>query len=482
MPLIKQFLLFLVLLCAVPVSAQDDLWRSASLPPEALKEDLLLLEEIMEESHAGIEKYSTQLDREAFLLQIKENKQPQSLMQCYAAIAGFVDLVHDGHTYVMPSKRAVNYLLSTKRFLPLTVRVNGTTMHVNQNYSDSYQLEEGMEITKINGMSIRAIVSELLPYFTSDGYSLTGKLGGLEGQFWWYYGIHFGTPDTHKITYRTEKGEEEVTVFSIHMNDRISEINEVYSRDDSPEIPVRYEMMDEVGYLRVSSFNGMNLRQFEKSFDAAFDLFNQNAAKHLIIDLRGNGGGREGVENLLMSYLDHNLDMKYNEVEIGCPTSSHYKYLSNPWKRRLEDLVYRTIEFRKNEDGKWLRRNRFQRTFISPDYVYSGRVSILIDNSVFSGASEFAALAKDYVNNCQLVGEEACGGYQGHTSGYYYRVVLPNTGFVVNLPRIWFDLNVKGDHEGGVQPDVVIIPAAMRENRDVVLDFVLREQSYAAQK
>jgi len=154
--------------------------------------------------------------------------------------------------------------------------------------------------------------------------------------------------------------------------------------------------------------------------------------------------GKRRVENLLLSYLDHNLDMKYDEVEIGCPTSSHYKYLVNPLKRRVEDLVYRAVEFRKNDQGKWLRRDRFQRTFISPDYIFSGKVSILIDKSVFSGASEFAALAKDYVNNCELVGQEACGGYQGHTSGYYYQVILPNTKFVVNLPRIWFDLNVKG--------------------------------------
>ena len=86
------------------------------------------------------------------------------------------------------------------------------------------------------------------------------------------------------------------------------------------------------------------------------------------------------------------------------------------------------------------------------------------------------------MNNCQLVGEEACGGYQGHTSGYYYQVELPNTKFVVNLPRIWFGLNVKGDHNGGVLPDVVIIPRSMRENRDVVLDFVLQGNDGAAQR
>jgi len=273
--LIKQLLYVLISLSAVQLSAQDDLWRDASLPPEALKEDLLILEQIMEESHAGIEKYSSELDRKAYLLQFKDNQNPQSLTQCYASIAGFIDLVHDGHTYVMPSKQTVGYLLATKRFLPLTVRVNGTTMRVHQNFSDCYALDEGTEITKINGMSIRAIVSELLPYFTSDGFSLTGKLGGLEGQFWWYYGIHFGTPEIHEITYRTPLGEGNVKVFSIHMNDRISEINEVYAKDNPSELPVRFEMIENAGYLRVSSFNGMNLNQFEKAFDAAFDVFNE---------------------------------------------------------------------------------------------------------------------------------------------------------------------------------------------------------------
>lgn len=483
MLIFKRLIFLLLLSCSLPLLAQDDIWRDASLPPEALLEDLQILEQIMQESHAGINRYSTPLDREAYLLQSKENKKPISLSECYAAIAGYINIVHDGHTYVMPSKSAVGYLLSTNRFLPLTVRVNGTTMHVNQNFSDSYRLEEGTEITAINGVSIRAIVSELLPYFTCDGFGLSGKLGGLEGQFWWYYGIHFGTPDIHEISFRTEKGEmEQIRVFAIHMNDRISEINEIYAKDDQPEVPVRHEVLSGAGYLRVSSFNGMSLKQFENAFDQAFATFDENEVSQVIIDLRGNGGGREGVENLLMSYLDHNLDMKYDEVEIGKPTSSYYKYMNQPFKRRMEDVIYRAVEFRQDDEGRWLRRNRFHRTFISPDYVYNGKVSILIDHSVFSGASEFAALAKDYVNNCQLVGEEACGGYQGHTSGYYYQVELPNSKFVVNLPRIWFDLNVKGDHNGGVQPDVVIIPRSMREDRDIVLDYVLQGSDGAAQR
>lgn len=452
--------------------AQDVVWHDVPVSPEAYHADFDLLVSMLKRNHGGIYRYT---DAESFNEKVETLRNftdNNSLADAFLNMVLLVDEIKDGHTVVMPSEDQARAILWSHAFIPFTITVTGVDMHIEANFSDCHDLVPGTKLLEIDGMPVRTIVKELLPFFTADGLSLSGKLGGLESQFWWFYGLRFGFKSKHDIWYSTAHDKRKHTVIkSLRMNDRINDINEVYDRFADDDQAVQWHADAPAAYLKVSSFNAYSLRRYRRMFEHALNDFKEANCSHLVIDVRGNGGGREGVENLLISCLGQHCHDKYDEVIISCPSTAVYRHFRKGWLKRIEDTIYRTVEFRRNDADEWERRERYKRTFFNPKHPFTGPVAVLIDRNTFSGASEFAALVRDNIPNATLIGEETCGGYQGHTSGYSYELVLPNTGFIVHIPRVWFDLNVPGDHLGGVLPHYSLQNPPSKS--DEVLDFAL---------
>jgi hypothetical protein len=465
----------MVLLClaALGSTAQQSVLHHQRLAGDAYLHDLHTLVSLLESHHGGLTRYLT-IERFHECITDEESYLPDSLTlaEAYHRLASVVDAIRDGHTWLMPSERQAMNLLYTCAFIPFSIEVSGTEMKIEQNFSDCNELVVGTPIISIDGLEVRDIVKALLPYFTADGYSLSGKLGGLESQFWWYYGVHFGCRTTHNVVYTDPQGiQRETEVHALKMNDRINDINEVYSRYSQNEVAVEWWLENGVGILKVSTFDGGSLKKYKRWFNEALTAFAHHGATRMVIDVRGNGGGREGVENLLLSCLGVDCADKYDAVCIRSPKAKSYKYIQQPFKRRCEDVIYQCIEFKRNDDAMWERRERYRRSFFEPKHPFTRPVSVLIDRNTFSGAAEFAALVKNNVPDVVLIGEETCGGYQGHTSGYAYRATLPHTGFSIHIPRVYFDLNVAGDYNGGVLPDIQVVNSDT--GFDHVLDFAL---------
>lgn len=468
-----HILLFFTFLLQTGLHAQDLLWHRDSISCGAFQRDVEILIEQLKFHHGGLYRYADSVTFEAAAQAYTPCAGPISYGEAYYRIAELINVIRDGHTWVMPSEEQALRILEQERFLPFTVAVSGTLLHVEENFSDCHALTPGTQLTSIDGFDIRSIVKSLLPYFTADGHSLAGKLGGLESQFWWYYSLHFGFRELHRIGYVDASGREAVTnVTAMSATDRVTHINEVYLRGDNAIAPVSWRVEGESGVLKVSSFGAYNLRRYRRLFNEALADFHRAGVSQLVIDVRDNGGGREGVENLLYACTGQQCQEKYDEVTISSPIASDYRYINDGWKRKLEDLLYRAVEFRKDDDGQWHRRARYQRSFRLPDHPFLGPVCVLINRNTFSGAAEFAALVRDNVPNSVLIGEETCGGYQGHTSGYAYEITLPSTGFLVTIPRVWFDLNVPGTHEGGVLPHIHM-SRNVGTTDDDLLDFAL---------
>lgn len=464
----------LALLLSGRLTAQgNDPWFSERIGADGIRSDFELLERSLHAYHGGLFLYT---DSVRFSDELKSAMLPllagASRAEAYAAMARVIDQVHDGHTWIFPGEDDAKRLMQNERFIPFTVRVAGSSMFVDSSYSADVRIPSGARLTAINGTPIRSIVADLLPYFTSDGHSLSGKLGGLESQFWWYYGLHFGFSERFQVSYELGGRAHMAKVNALSMN----QLQERHPAENDSREAVTWKVERGVAYLRVASFNGYKLHRYRKRFQKALDYFHEAGCQELIIDLRGNGGGREGVENLLISCLGHQCTDKYDKVVIRHPVAGDYRYIDKPLRRRIEDLVFRVFEFRRDDHGAWHRRERFRRSFFDPDHPFTGQTSVLVDRNTFSGAAEFAALVRDQIPGVLIVGEETCGGYQGHVSGYSYELRLPNTGFKVHIPRVHFDLNVSGGYTGGVQPHIHL------SDPGVALDQLLDEVVYLHQR
>lgn len=465
----------LFLLNGADLRAQnDDSWFTEKLRSDEVRADLDVLISALHDLHGGLFLYA---DSTHFAAECEATAERLShgatRAEAYREMARLVDRVRDGHTWIFPGEDDARRLIKTEVFVPFTVAVSGTAMYVDSSYAVDGTLPSGARLIAIDERSIRSVVAELLPYFTADGSSLAGKLGGLETQFWWYYGLHFGFNDRIDVEYEFAGKTQSVQLEALKM----ATLRERFVNNAVNEEPVSWSVDNGVAYLRVASFSGYSLKGYRLSFNRALDVFHTANCSELIIDLRGNGGGREGVENLLISCLGQHCADKYDQVAIRRPVATGYKHIQQPVRRRIEDWVYRLVEFRKDESGTWHRRSRFKRSFYAPDHPFTKTTSVLVDRNTFSGAAEFAALVRDHVPGLLIIGEETCGGYQGHVSGYSYEIKLPNTAFELHVPRVHFDLNVPGEHAGGVLPHIYMLDRNL-DVRQLIDKVVYQSKKY----
>ncbi|MEM7299218.1 MAG: S41 family peptidase, partial [Bacteroidota bacterium] len=333
-----------------------------------------------------------------------------------------------------------------------------------------------------------------LPFITCDGVPREAELYQLEGQFWWFYAMRFGFKSTFRIEYkkaddRFAPSSKTLLVSAIRYNDRFDLLNEVYGFSQTElRPPIDFEVNNSVAVLTINQFYGIRKSKYIHFLDYCFAEIERLNIKSLIIDVRENGGGREGYENLLLSHLDNSLDQKYATVKMTSASSSYYKYMKHPVQNRIKDWVYKTFEF-EDVDGDLVRRDRFKSTLDPQKNIFYGDVYVLIGGEVFSGGSDFASLAKSYARNCTLIGTETLGGAVANSSGYFYRVELPNTGMVIEVPRVLFELNVTDQKLGhGVLPDIEVTSPieSFVDSRDPAMEeayqLILEKQELARLK
>ncbi|MEZ0130531.1 S41 family peptidase, partial [Flavobacterium sp. LBUM151] len=179
--------------------------------------------------------------------------------------------------------------------------------------------------------------------------------------------------------------------------------------------------------------------------------------KHLILDIRRNEGGEQGMEDHLLSYLTNQEYKKYKYVEIPGFTYSFLEYTD--YKDQKEVLIKELQkDFYQSTDGRFLNSIGHYAGEKPNSNNFKGDIYILISGLTFSGGSEFAALAKNYTN-AKFIGEETGGGYYGNSSGSFLKFTLPNSKIMGRIPLCKFvveDKNFEIPFGHGVLPDYAV--------------------------
>ncbi|MFT4677969.1 MAG: hypothetical protein ACI84C_001048 [Flavobacteriales bacterium] len=443
------------------IMAQHDEYLNYKIPHQRVAADLELLHSVLSESHPGFDLYLNHHEIDSLFSQ-RIPSAGLTFTETYSHLASLIDHIHDGHTNVHLNEELSDYILSTQRFFPFTLKFIDGLAYVDHNFSEHEYMDRGCQVLAINGMDINCIVEELLPFITCDGAPRGAKFEQLEGQFWWFYALRFGFKSTFRLHYcdvfeREDYQAKNLVVTAIRYSDRFDLLQEVYGFGHrAPASKMDFDIKDGIGFLTINQFHGISKINYGMFLSKCFRILEDREVESLVIDIRENGGGREGFENMLLSYLPHTLNEKYDLVEIRSVESSYYQFMKGATKNRFSDFLYRTFEFKETDDA-WMRRDRFQRTLLHQDPQFLGDVYVLIGGEVFSGGSDFASMAKSYVPRCTLIGTETLGGATANSSGYFYRLILPNSGLVVEIPRVLFQLNVPvAQCNRGVVPDIEV--------------------------
>ena len=461
--------------------------------PKALQEDFAVFRGALEESHGGLYWYTPKAEFDAaFEAAAERLDQPMTELEFVKVIAPLVDLIRDGHTNLSPPafyQGSIDF--SEQGVWPLDLIVTKTGTYVERDGSDENALPPGTEILTINGQEVDAVNDELSALFwTADGYADGAKVSVLGNSdfFATRYGYLEGFPETFDVTYTELDSDilKEITLEALSIPKIREHFAERYPDDKAePATGVDLTWRGEVPVLTVSSFYEGGFDDYADALENAFTDIQQRGAEQLVLDIRENGGGNEGRENLLFTYLSPEPYQKYAEVSIKVKRSKYLKYVENPWEARWINLIYWSYidDYRHRPDiGRWWRNadtygshNLIEREPTSDPFT--GQVYLLLSGEVFSGGAEFATMAEERLSGLITVGQETSGAYQGNTSGVAYDLILPNTHLGLRLPRIKYVMKLEGNNPPGrgTLPDHEVWPTQedIAEGKDMVLEFAL---------
>lgn len=190
-----------------------------------------------------------------------------------------------------------------------------------------------------------------------------------------------------------------------------------------------------------------------------FEELKKRGVDHLLLDIRGNGGGNSSIGEFLFSYLYDKPFRTFSKMKLKVSRPLLTRY---PQYAELEDQI-----------GLLLTRRSPEAAREKPAAFFTGKVTLLIDNGSFSAASGFAAMFRDYGVG-EIVGYET-GGLPT-SFGDVLQLTLTNSQlpYGVSHKQFFGPRPKPGDDEHGVLPDVPVTEELLQGyDGDRVLQFAL---------
>jgi len=373
-------------------------------------------------------------------------------LEFYKIMAPITAYTKEGHCNIRISDQTSVYIKQNGKYFPFRVKIFDGKAYVLNNF-DKFKTK-GLLISKINNNSIDKILKTFLSIEPNDGYNETGKYAWIEAAFSRYYLRFFEVnPKSFDVDLINPDTREKVEYKNIpsysykEMKSYFKSLKKILPKEDFDK-PVSFSIdsSTKTATLTVNSFDTSNYKNGKEGFhnflDKTFKTILAHNTKYLIIDIRKNEGGEQGMEDYLLSYLIDKPYAKYKYVEIPSFSYSFIKYTDykndpDNLKRELKK------DFAQNNDGRYLniKGSSYEGTVPNKNN-FKGKIYILISRLTFSGGSEFATMAKNYTNAI-FIGEETSGGFYGNTSGTFLKFTLPNSQLTGRIPLCKFVLDSK---------------------------------------
>jgi hypothetical protein len=381
-----------------------------------------------------------------------------------------LSIVGCSHTVIKESPISKIYYseIGENKYLPVRCYADSTGLYMLE-----ASIERGkdslifpLNVLSINGISTKEIINKLLIYQPVDGhqqtlgYAIINKYAQILLRR-----CFIGTDD---FTIQYQQSDETTGEFNIKAVNEYSpdefryfepQSTPVLSNDLIGLFPLNQTSM----YLRLKS---MDYTQYKKTNATIFQHLNEKKIKNLIIDLRGNGGGKP--ESALY-FLSYTLTDTLSQIDLR-PNGNVSKYLRS--KLKLIGVWF------------WAQITSQNQTESGTEYItnvtypkqnpFKGKIYILTDGFTASSACALAAYLK-HKTSAICVGQETAGGETGCNANSFQTLELPNSKITINFPIFRFNhqLSIPDNHHG-IIPDYEIQYDAKTYlmNKDVEMEKV----------
>lgn len=468
-----MYVFLLLVSCTAP-----KLHRLPKKSAASLREDFSLLQKILEANHPSLYWYTPKDSMDLYFSQAIHNiTDSMDEVAFRMRVAQVVSKIRCGHTTVLPSKQYAS-LAPRFRFpsFPLYLKTWGDSMVVMGSlFPKDSVFKRGTVVTGINGRTNREILDSLFGFISSDGYAFNYKSQVISGNFPLWYKNVFGVDSTYRVNYidslgnaatatvknfvpvvdTSKKGKPTITVpFKKPTHKQIRT-----AKREAKRMMV-VDTVTNTAIMRITTFSGSGLRGF---FRRSFRRIKNEKIKHLVVDLRENGGGKVSNSILFTKYLaDH--PFKVGDSVVAINRNLPYKrYIHPAWQYWFA----MNLGSRRMKDGL-VHYRYYEKKMFSPKqrYHFNGPVVLLQGGYSFSATTLSIASLKGQ-SNVTVAGEESGGGYYGNSAMYLPIITLPNSKLRVSLPSYRLVMDPNRPKGRGVMPDLPIPPSSQSIRRGI---------------
>ena len=433
-----------------------------TLAPSQLHAEIALLRRALTEVHAGWDRYTPRrvLDTTFARLQ-RRAALPMTDIDFYHDVALLLAQIRCDHTKAELPPAIFQYRTTQPTFLPVRVRIFGDRIFV----AAGAGLERGTEIRAINGIPVKDVIARLSRYVAVDGYTdfvrtarleSDGDLLGNDLDHYWPFEFGFASSWTLTVVDATGRATN-VTRAAITYAAWQALGGDTVTVDFRTGSSWR-SLDDSTALITVRSF--VNYRtpvSVDSMYGALFDAVRAHGITHLVVDLRGNGGGSDDaawglVRHLIAEPVAPLKAVRRRTINVAPELRAAF----DTWGDPSEFFAPNPIGFSRGDDG-WYTETLAPPPLLPARGAFAGRVSVLTSRQNSSAATMLLAVLQQAgagTGRIRLVGEETGGSAQGPTAGQIMFLRLPSSGIRVRIPLKRIDVNAPFVAGMGVFPDI----------------------------
>lgn len=427
------------------------------LPAAQVLADLAFLQHLKQAAHAGSMKYRSraQLDS-AFAATRAHVTGPLTVLQVYRLVVGLTDFEGSLHNDTALPDAVQQALRVQATFFPYPLKLIAGRLVVNTRHAP---LPLGATITSINGVPATHLVHALGKYYTTDGFNTTGKQVGLAQSLPEYLRWEYGPQASFVVGYRplaahaTRQLRVRAVPYAAYVHAFTARHSRPSDRGFFEDLPRKYTFQvlpqQAAARLTLNTFDigedgSPGHRQYARFLDSCFTLLRRSPAiTHLLVDVRGNGGGDDDNDMLTFSYLTDRPFRENKGATVRFRRVPYRQYLTVDHDTAERAALVAEIaqqvrmDFVRGADGQFHENVHGNPVFKPKPTHFRGQLYLLISPRVASAGSMFAAMVRGNTS-AVVIGEETMGGYYGHTGHGSLSYNLPYSGIKVSFS--WVDL------------------------------------------
>ncbi|MCT4579891.1 MAG: S41 family peptidase [Flavobacteriales bacterium] len=340
-------------------------------------------------------------------------------------------MMSGGHSYMYWQNEKIMPEIKSHYYLPFSGKLidNNQTFIVTRSKTSAFKA--GMQIKTINGISIVELFKECLSYI---GGIEAFKLASIEKAFPLF--LFFN--DTLKAPYSIEIDNSSEIISTKGLD--ISELSN-FLNSAQTQVDYSFEVLDdEIGLISYNSCN--NYKKFDQFLKKSFKTIKRENINKLIIDVRENGGGDSGLNDLLLSYITRKPYQQSSGRYWKVSKESKKAYSENKVYSRIfgKDFMLQYMNTPNQEVIEDTDSTELTHP-IKPKYFFQGKSCILIGPSTFSSANFLADAVKTY-NITKLIGTPT--GEYTNDFGEQISFTLPNSHSLVFISST-YDIGANGN-------------------------------------